>query len=257
MMVGRDVEFKVEKAPAQARRGGLAAWRGVTVPSRIAPETTPCRTCPLTCAAGEIVCLAGIEGNGQTEFVSALTGLEPDERRARSRSGGRDISRASIRERSVDGHERTSPRTGTSTGWCWTTRWRRTWCSSGTGSRSSSNHGFIRRDKRARLRRAAHRAVRRALLPRGAQTIARSMSGGNQQKAIVRPRAGPGVLPAGGGAADARPGRGRHRVHPQAASCSARDAGKAVLLVSLELDEVMNLSDRILVMYEGPRRRRV
>ena len=84
----------------------------------------------------------------------------------------------------------------------------------------------------------------------GSVTIARSMSGGNQQKAIIAREIDkdPKLLVA------VQPTRGLdvgaiEYIHKQIVA--QRDAGKAVLLVSLELDEVMNLSDRILVMYEG------
>jgi simple sugar transport system ATP-binding protein len=84
----------------------------------------------------------------------------------------------------------------------------------------------------------------------GALTTARSMSGGNQQKAIIAREVSinPDVLIA------VQPTRGLdvgaiEYIHKQL--IEERDQGKAVLLVSLELDEVMNLSDRILVMYEG------
>jgi simple sugar transport system ATP-binding protein len=84
----------------------------------------------------------------------------------------------------------------------------------------------------------------------GSVTIARSMSGGNQQKAIIAREIDkdPSLLVA------VQPTRGLdvgaiEYIHSQI--IAQRDAGKAVLLVSLELSEVMNLSDRILVMYEG------
>ena len=84
----------------------------------------------------------------------------------------------------------------------------------------------------------------------GSVTVARSMSGGNQQKAIVaREMDKPHKL-----LIAVQPTRGLdvgaiEYIHSQIVK--DRDAGAAVLLVSLELDEVMNLSDRILVMYEG------
>ena len=133
MMVGRDVEFKVEKAPAEPGETVLRV-EGVTVPSRI-HKNNAVSDVSFEVRAGEIVCLAGIEGNGQTEFVSALTGLEKMSG-GRITLNGKDISHASIRERSVDGMSHI-PEDRTSTGWCWTTRWRKTWCSSATGSRSS------------------------------------------------------------------------------------------------------------------------
>ena len=111
------------------------------------------------------------------------------------------------------------------------------------------NHGFIRKD--------AVNAYANELIEKfdirsgqGAVTKARSMSGGNQQKAIIARELSkkPQILVA------VQPTRGLdvgaiEFIHSQIVK--ERDAGAGVLLVSLELDEVMNLSDRILVLYEG------
>ena len=111
------------------------------------------------------------------------------------------------------------------------------------------NHGFI---KKAEVRRYAERLIEQydVRSGQGPITVARSMSGGTQQKAIVAREIdrGTDLLVA------VQPTRGLdvgaiEYIHKQIVG--VRDAGKAVLLVSLELDEVMNLSDRILVMYEG------
>ncbi len=74
MMVGRDVQLQVDKKPAQPGEVVLDV-ENVTVHT---PSTRrmPSRTCLSRCARGEIVCIAGIDGNGQTEFVYGLTGLE-------------------------------------------------------------------------------------------------------------------------------------------------------------------------------------
>ena len=110
-------------------------------------------------------------------------------------------------------------------------------------------HGFIKKDE---VRRYAEKLIEQydVRSGQGPITIARSMSGGNQQKAIVAREIdrGTDLLVA------VQPTRGLdvgaiEYIHKQIVG--VRDAGKAVLLVSLELDEVMNLSDRILVMYEG------
>ena len=109
--------------------------------------------------------------------------------------------------------------------------------------------GFLRKDK---IRSYATELIKQydVRSNQGPVTIARSMSGGNQQKAIIAreidkdPRLLIAVQPTRGvdvGAIEI--------IHKQL--IEQRDAGKAVLLVSLELDEVMNVSDRILVMYEG------
>ena len=111
------------------------------------------------------------------------------------------------------------------------------------------NHGFIRRDK---VRAYAERLIKQydVRSAEGPQTIARSMSGGNQQKAIVARELDKqsNLLVA------VQPTRGLdvgaiEYIHGELVK--QRDEGKAVLLVSLELDEVMSISDRILVMYEG------
>ncbi len=111
------------------------------------------------------------------------------------------------------------------------------------------NHGFI---KKGEVRSYADRLIEQydVRSGQGAQTIARSMSGGNQQKAIIAREVDkdPDLLVA------VQPTRGLdvgaiEYIHKQIVA--ERDKGKAVLLISLELDEVMNLSDRILVMYEG------
>ena len=109
--------------------------------------------------------------------------------------------------------------------------------------------GFIRKGE---VRRYAERLIEQydVRSGQGPVTVARSMSGGNQQKAIIAREIdrGTDLLVA------VQPTRGLdvgaiEYIHKQIVS--VRDSGKAVLLVSLELDEVMNLSDRILVMYEG------
>ena len=112
-----------------------------------------------------------------------------------------------------------------------------------------SKAGFL---KRKAIREYANRLIEQydVRSGQGPVTVARSMSGGNQQKAIIAREIDkdPELLIA------VQPTRGLdvgaiEYIHKQIVA--QRDAGKAVLLVSLELDEVMSLSDRILVMYEG------
>ena len=96
----------------------------MTVASKV-HKNNAVKNVSLKVRAGEIVCLAGIDGNGQTEFVYGLSGLEP------LVSGkitlcGKDITKASIRERSIDGHQPYPRRTGTSTVLCWIILWRTT-----------------------------------------------------------------------------------------------------------------------------------
>ena len=99
MMVGRDVEFVVDKKPAQPDKTILSV-QGMTVPSRTHKKDAV-RNVSFDVRAGEIVCLAGIEGNGQTELVYGLTGLEKISGGTITLDG-QDITHASIRQRSKE-----------------------------------------------------------------------------------------------------------------------------------------------------------
>ena len=133
MMVGRSVNFHVEKSPCQPGEVVLNVEH-MTVASKM-HKNNAVKDVSFQVRRGEIVCVAGIDGNGQTELVYGLTGLEP-------LSGGKitmcgqDITNLSIRKKSLLGMS-TSPRTATSTALCWTIRSRTTSCCSGISSRSS------------------------------------------------------------------------------------------------------------------------
>ena len=246
MMVGRSVSFHVDKKPSEPGEDVLEV-EGMTMASKL-HKNNAVKNVSLKVRRGEIVCLAGIDGNGQTEFVYGLTGLEP------LVSGsvklcGKDITHASIRQRSVMGMSHIPE--------------------------DRHKHGLVLdyslednmvlqryfepefTDKAGFLRRRNIRTYAEKLIDQydvrsgqGPITIARSMSGGNQQKAIVAREIDkdPELLVA------VQPTRGLdvgaiEYIHRQLVA--QRDEGKAVLLVSLELDEVMDVPDRILVMYEG------
>ena len=118
MMVGREVSFKVDKQPCTLGEAVLNV-ENLTVASKV-HKNNAVRGVSLQVHRGEIVCLAGIEGNCQTEFVYGLTGLEP------VTSGkveflGRDITHMPIRS-AAPWASATSPKTGTSTDSCWTIR---------------------------------------------------------------------------------------------------------------------------------------
>ena len=236
MMVGRNVSFHVDKKPAEPGEVVLEV-EGMTMASKL-HKNNAVKNVSLKVRRGEIVCLAGIDGNGQTEFVYGLTGLEP------LVSGsvklcGKDITHASIRQRSVMGMSHIPE--------------------------DRHKHGLVLdyslednmvlqryfepefTDKAGFLRRRNIRTYAEKLID---QYDVRSMSGGNQQKAIVAREIDkdPELLVA------VQPTRGLdvgaiEYIHRQLVA--QRDEGKAVLLVSLELDEVMDVPDRILVMYEG------
>lgn len=246
MMVGRNVSFHVEKKPVQPGEVVLEV-KNMTMASKL-HKNNAVKNVSLKVRRGEIVCLAGIDGNGQTEFVYGLTGLEP------LSSGsitlcGQDITHASIRKRSKLGMSHI-PEDRHKHGLVL--------------DYSLENNMVLQRyfepeftNKAGFLRRGNIRKYAEGLIEQydvrsgqGPVTIARSMSGGNQQKAIIAREIdkNPELLVA------VQPTRGLdvgaiEYIHKQIVA--ERDKGRAVLLVSLELDEVMNLSDRILVMYEG------
>ena len=209
------------------------------------------RHAPWRCAndvhAGEIVCLAGIEGNGQTEFVHALTGLEKV-------TGGHiklndvNITNTSIRKRSKLGMSHI-PEDRHKHGLILDFKLEQNLVLQSYWHPEFQKYGFIREKA---IRSYSEELIQRFDIRtgQGPSTIVRSMSGGNQQKAIIAREIdqNPALLIA------FQPTRGLdigaiEYIHKQL--IAQRDDNKAVLLISLELDEVMNISDRILVMYEG------
>ncbi|MBH1941407.1 ABC transporter ATP-binding protein [Mobilitalea sibirica] len=245
MMVGRDVNFKVEKEDSKAKDVVLAV-REVTVPSQ-AHKKDAVRNVSFDVRAGEIVCLAGIDGNGQTEFVSALTGLEKMSGGSISLCG-KDITKASIRTRSKSGMSHI-PEDRHKHGLVLDYSLEENMVLQRYWQPRFQNKGFI---KHQEVRNYARDLIKQydVRSGQGPITVVRSMSGGNQQKAIIAREIDKEheLLVA------VQPTRGLdvgaiEYIHKQLVA--TRDAGKAVLLVSLELDEVMNVSDRILVMYEG------
>ena len=245
MMVGRPVSFAVEKQQAAPGQVVLDV-KGVTVPSRL-HKNNAVKNVSLQVRQGEIVCLAGIEGNGQTEFVSALTGLEKFSAGHISLCG-HEITAAHIRERSKLGMSHI-PEDRHKYGLILDYSLEENLVLQRYWQPEFQKHGFLRKGM---IRQYAEKLIRQYDIRsgQGPVTIARSMSGGNQQKAIIAREVdkGPELLVA------VQPTRGLdvgaiEYIHKQL--IAQRDAGKAILLVSLELDEVMNVSDRILVMYEG------
>jgi simple sugar transport system ATP-binding protein len=195
-------------------------------------------------APGEVLGIAGVEGNGQTELLEALAGL----RRVTSgevRIGGRDVTRATVRERGdaglshipEDRHQR-----GLILEY-----------SVADNLILGQQHRYTRRgmlDRAGVARHAGERAEAFDIRPRDHALAVRTLSGGNQQKVVIARELSRdfSVLLA------AQPTRGVdvgaiEFIHD--ALRRARDAGKAILLVSAELREVLTLADRIAVMYGG------
>ena len=245
MMVGRNVNFKVDKKPAKPGETVLKV-KNLTVPSRM-HNNNAVKEVSFNVRRGEIVCIAGIDGNGQSELVYALTGLEKTAE-GQILFDDRDITNASIRERSKNGMSHI-PEDRHKHGLVLDYTLEQNMVLQRYWDVEFQNHGFI---KNGAVREYAERLIEQydVRSGQGPVTIARSMSGGNQQKAIIAREIdkNPDLLVA------VQPTRGLdvgaiEYIHSQLVA--QRDKGKAVLLVSLELDEVMNVSDRILVMYEG------
>ena len=245
MMVGRPVQLQVQKEDAKPE-GVILDVQGLTVPSKLSKKNAVDNV-SFQVRAGEIVCIAGIDGNGQTEMVYGLTGLE------KASAGkvtlcGQDISKASIQKRNATGISHI-PEDRHKHGLVLDDSLENNLVLQKFHETRFQKMGFIKRDA---VREYAEKIIGQydVRSGQGAVTTTRSMSGGNQQKAIIGreiDRGNPLLIAV-------QPTRGLdvgaiEFVHSQLVA--QRDTGKAILLVSLELDEVMNLSDRILVMYEG------
>ena len=245
MMVGRDVQLEVEKAPAKPGEVILDV-QDVTIPSATHKKNAV-KDVTFQVRAGEIVCLAGIEGNGQTEFVYGLTGLEKVSG-GRISFCGKDITHASIRERSKDGMSHI-PEDRHKHGLILDYTLENNMVLQRYWQPEFQNHGFIRKDK---VREYSDRLIGQydVRSGQGSVTIARSMSGGNQQKAIV----GREIELSSPLMIFVQPTRGLdigaiENIHRQI--LAERDKGRAILLISLELDEIMGLADTIGVIFSG------
>ena len=245
MMVGRPVQLEVVKEPAQPKEVVLSV-ENLTVPSKI-HKNSAVKDVSFDVRAGEIVCIAGIDGNGQTELIQGITGLEP------VKSGkitlcGENITHSSIKKRNKTGISHI-PEDRHKHGLVLKNTLEENLVLQRFDEKRFQKMGFI---KFGEVRKYANELIERfdVRSGQGAVTTAASMSGGNQQKAIIAreiDREKPLLIAV-------QPTRGLdvgaiEYIHSQLVS--ERDKGAAILLVSLELDEVLSLSDRILVMYEG------
>ena len=245
MMVGRSVNFSVDKKPSSPGKKVLEI-ENLVVKSHTHKKNAV-NNVSMYVREGEIVCIAGIDGNGQSEFVHAITGLE------RIESGkviyeSEDVTNKSIHYKNTHGFAHI-PEDRHKHGLVLDYNLEQNLVLQRYFEPEFEKNGFIRFDK---VREYADKLIDEydVRSGQGPVTITRSMSGGNQQKAIcaremdrkhslliaVQPTRGLDV----GAIED---------IHTKIVR--KRDEGDAVLLVSLELDEVMDLSDRIYVMYEG------
>lgn len=245
MMVGRKISFAVEKSESKPE-SEVFTVRNLSVGARHGSKKAV-NNVSFTVRKGEIVCIAGIDGNGQSELVYALTGLMPIEG-GQILLNGQDITRFSVRSRNNAGMSHI-PEDRHKDGLVLDYNLTENLMLKKYFTPEFQKNGFIRFDVAESY---AENLIGEFDIRsgQGTKTIVRSMSGGNQQKAIVAREIDldPEILIA------VQPTRGLdvgaiEYIHKQLVA--QRDEGKAVLLVSLELDEVMNVSDRILVIYEG------
>jgi len=245
MMVGRKVNLSVEKED-QEPGDTILRVENLTV-NRKTHGKPLVNNVNFEVRAGEIVCIAGIDGNGQQELVYALTGMIPHDG-GRIYLGGKEITHENIRNRGQAGMSHI-PEDRHRHGLVLDYNLAYNMVLQSYFFPRFQNRGFL---KFFEINNYADSLIKRFDIRagQGAQTITRSMSGGNQQKAIVAreiDRSFPLLIAV-------QPTRGLdvgaiEYIHQQLVS--ERSKGKGVLLISLELDEVMDVSDRILVMYEG------
>ena len=245
MMVGRDVKFAVDKDEAKPGKTVLQI-NNLVVKSKFHKKNVV-NNVTINVREGEIVCIAGIDGNGQTEFVQALTGLDKIESGSISLLG-EDITHKTIRHKNTHGISHI-PEDRHKHGLILDFSLEQNMVLQRYFEPEFQKNGFI---KFKSIREYSDRLIKEydVRSGQGSITTARSMSGGNQQKAIVAREMDRDhkLLIA------VQPTRGLdvgaiEDIHSKIVA--KRDKGDAVLLVSLELEEVMNLSDRIYVMYEG------
>lgn len=245
MMVGRKVEFVIQKGEAKPGETVLKV-SNLTLRTKHSKKNR-LNNISFEARRGEILCIAGIDGNGQSELVHAITGLA-EVTEGRIDLKGKNLAHTSIRHRNISGMSHI-PEDRHKHGLILDFSLAYNLVLKSYFTNRFQKMGFLKLDK---INAYADELIEKydVRSGQGRRTIARSMSGGNQQKAIVAREidTDPEILVA------VQPTRGLdvgaiEYIHKQL--IRQRDSGKAVLLVSLELDEVMNLSDRILVMYNG------
>ena len=245
MMVGRKISLVIEKADVEPGEIVLDV-KGLTVKGKTHGKPVV-NNVSFNVKKGEIVCVAGIDGNGQSELVYALTGIYPTQEGS-IKLDGKEILRAHIRYRSDDGMAHI-PEDRHRHGLVLDYNLAFNLVLQTYYTRRFQKGGFLRFNE---IYKYADDLIERFDIRsgQGGRTLMRSMSGGNQQKAIVareidrKPKLLVAVQPTRGLDVGAIEYIHKQLIHE-------RSVGAGVLLVSLELDEVMNVSDRILVIYEG------
>ncbi len=244
LMVGRQVNFTIDKTAPNPTTPMLEISNLTVKNNR---GLLGLKNVDLTLRAGEILGIAGIEGNGQSELIEAITGLRKIES-GMIKLDGKQIEKLSVRQRTESGighipedrHKHGLVlEASLEDNFILQTYYKEPFSAAGL-----LKHKDILEQSEMLIDRFDVRSSQRST------TITRGMSGGNQQKAIIAREVirQPKLLIA------AQPTRGLdvgaiEYIHHEL--IAHRDAGYAVLLISLELDEVLNVSDRIAVLFEG------
>lgn len=245
LMVGRKVNFNIEKIAKKTGEAVLQV-KNLTIKAKNSKKDVV-NNVSFNVKRGEIVCIAGIDGNGQSELIYGISGLMPINE-GQVILNGKDITKESIRKKCIDGIAHI-PEDRHKHGLVLDFDLQQNAVLQTYYEKRFQNHSFI---KFGAVKEYARKLIKQYDIrsPRDEDSIVRNMSGGNQQKLIVARELdrNPDIVMA------VQPTRGldigaTEYIHKQL--IEQRDKGKAVLLMSLELEEVMNLSDRILVIYEG------
>lgn len=245
MMVGRKVNLKLEKKPPKIGETILKV-ENLSVKSKETGNNIV-KNVSFEVKSGEIVCIAGIDGNGQSELIYGITGLMPIET-GKIMLKDKDVTKDSIRKKCIDGFAHI-PEDRHKHGLVLDYTLQENLVLQSYYTKRFQKFGFL---KFKEIRDYAKYLIEKFDIRcgHGENSITRGMSGGNQQKAIIARELdrNPELIIA------VQPVRGLdvgaiEYIHRQI--IEQRDKGKAVLLVSLELEEVMNLSDRIIVLHEG------
>jgi general nucleoside transport system ATP-binding protein len=243
LMVGREVLLRVDKKPAEPE-APLLRVENLHVCDERGLET--CRGLSFEVHAGEIVGIAGVDGNGQSELIDAITGLRRPET-GRILVADKDLTWGSSRE-CLDSGVGHIPEDRQARGLVLDFTLAENLALHDYRLEPDSKYGWL--FPRRIVARARQLLKEFDVRGGGPQTLASALSGGNQQKVVVAREVArnPQVLIA------AQPTRGLdvgaiEFVHRRLVE--ERDEGRAILLISFELDEILSLSDRILVIYEG------
>jgi simple sugar transport system ATP-binding protein len=242
-MVGREVLLRVEKSPASPTEPLLTVESLSVLDDR---DLQAVKDVSLEVRAGEIVGIAGVDGNGQTELIDAIAGLRAPAS-GRVQLGGRDVTHATARQ-ALDAGLGHIPEDRQRRGLVLEFSLAENIALHDYDKEPDSTHGWLH--PRVLVERAGRLLKQFDVRGGGPTSRAAELSGGNQQKVVLAREIerDPRVLIA------AQPTRGLdvgaiEFVHRRLVE--ERDEGRAILLVSLELEEILSLSDRILVIYEG------